>query len=586
MRRASTAVLATAMLATLLACAPGKGRDDPCGGTDLPAETPESTPADLPPEPSPVPEPEPEPEPDVPPDPAPDLAPDPAPEPGPDVPPCTPAAESCNGKDDDCDGVTDGPGDGLPGCTPRFADRDGDGHGDPGDERCLCAPVPPHFATAGDDCDDGDPGIPSPTSGCDGGCPDGQTTGTEACDDGNGFPWDGCDACKKRGFVAAAQSDHADPAIATSGDRLAVVFTADGYTRNVYAQVFDLSGPKLTKVGAEVALGGGHFLPGGEQLQGGGSVAGLANGRFIAAWDAWGLDGDDFGVFLATFTSNGVDSRSTANEHWQARQLAPAVAARATGGLVAWQGWDDGGSGYDVYARPFGTWGDPSSPEVRLNEFWAGDQERPDVVALTDGGFAVAWLSDLQADGKPAIVVRGFADDSAPISAEVVLPVGRSAGRPSLAALGAKRILVAWDSQESWEVRPQVRHAVVDLSAPGPVAVAEVPPVPDAPWYVTGAGTAGVAAIPGKGFAIAYEAWQHRWIRARGFTEAGEVAWERDVSPAHDGLGGWGDMGASPAATFLPDGRLAIAWVCTFSSGHPTHGTCLSALTVPFTPSP
>jgi N-acetylmuramoyl-L-alanine amidase len=66
------------------------------------------------------------------------------------------ALETCNGKDDDCDGVTDP--EGTSGCIPFHKDADGDGTA--GDEaKCLCSPQAPYLSENAGDCNDGDPGI-------------------------------------------------------------------------------------------------------------------------------------------------------------------------------------------------------------------------------------------------------------------------------------------------------------------------------------------------------------------------------------------------------------------------------------------
>ncbi|MBM4395085.1 MAG: putative metal-binding motif-containing protein [Deltaproteobacteria bacterium] len=69
--------------------------------------------------------------------------------------PCTgevvPAAETCNGVDDDCDGLVDD--EGATGCVLYSYDRDGDGYG-VGTPRCLCGPAGDWRAVAGGDCDD------------------------------------------------------------------------------------------------------------------------------------------------------------------------------------------------------------------------------------------------------------------------------------------------------------------------------------------------------------------------------------------------------------------------------------------------
>ena len=63
--------------------------------------------------------------------------------------------ETCNGRDDDCDGVIDG--DAADAATV-YSDADGDGFGDPSTAREACTPLEGEVLDA-TDCDDGDPGV-------------------------------------------------------------------------------------------------------------------------------------------------------------------------------------------------------------------------------------------------------------------------------------------------------------------------------------------------------------------------------------------------------------------------------------------
>ena len=62
------------------------------------------------------------------------------------------AVETCDGLDNDCDGVTDN--EDCKGCKNYYLDQDHDGFGLTRYGRCLCRPSPPFTATKSGDCDD------------------------------------------------------------------------------------------------------------------------------------------------------------------------------------------------------------------------------------------------------------------------------------------------------------------------------------------------------------------------------------------------------------------------------------------------
>ena len=77
------------------------------------------------------------------------------------------ASETCNGKDDNCDGSTDPVN--AEGCKKFYADGDGDGFGKSAVSACLCAADVTYTATFGDDCNDGDANVnPNADEYCDG----------------------------------------------------------------------------------------------------------------------------------------------------------------------------------------------------------------------------------------------------------------------------------------------------------------------------------------------------------------------------------------------------------------------------------
>lgn len=70
------------------------------------------------------------------------------------------AIETCNGVDDNCDGITDPEGaQGPQPCKVYYSDLDRDGYGVTSDSKCLCAVSAPYFAEKPGDCDDTRPDV-------------------------------------------------------------------------------------------------------------------------------------------------------------------------------------------------------------------------------------------------------------------------------------------------------------------------------------------------------------------------------------------------------------------------------------------
>ncbi|MBM4354895.1 MAG: hypothetical protein FJ109_14080 [Deltaproteobacteria bacterium] len=77
------------------------------------------------------------------------------------------AAESCDGKDNDCDDVVDE--EGAAGCIDYFYNGDGDGYGLAILKKCLCSPQPPYSAAEAGDCDDNNSAVhPGANEWCNG----------------------------------------------------------------------------------------------------------------------------------------------------------------------------------------------------------------------------------------------------------------------------------------------------------------------------------------------------------------------------------------------------------------------------------
>ena len=137
------------------------------------------------------------------------------------------------------------------------------------------------------------------------------------------------------------------------------------------------------------------------------------------------------------------------NESQTGNDERPKVVLLANGGaMVVWQRRD--GAGSDVFARfmrPDGTF---AGGEVAVNEFSSGDQLSPVAAALTDGGVVVVWFSFGQDGSMGGIFARLFSNQGLPLGAEFQVNVTTPFNQrdPAVASLSGGGFVVAWVSEQ------------------------------------------------------------------------------------------------------------------------------------------
>ncbi|MEQ1569558.1 MAG: MopE-related protein, partial [Myxococcota bacterium] len=153
------------------------------------------------------------------------------------------AVETCDGVDEDCDGLAD---DGAPGGQPVFVDADGDGFGDPATEATPCEP-PADAVLDGTDCDDADRDVfPGAAERCNGRDDDCDPTTVDAAEvDGAVFTdvRAAVEAAPSGGVVALCDGEH--PADGVRVTRDLTITSAAG----------DRARATLTSAGLEVTAG-------------------------------------------------------------------------------------------------------------------------------------------------------------------------------------------------------------------------------------------------------------------------------------------------------------------------------------------
>jgi hypothetical protein len=206
--------------------------------------------------------------------------------------------------------------------------------------------------------------------------------------------------------------------------------------------------------------------------QGASDVAVDSGGHFIVTWAGYS-DTDDLGVYARRYRSSGVPlgpafrvNTTTAYE-----QTLPAVAVDANGRfVVVWQAWGQDGDQYGVEGQLFAPDGTPIGGEFQVNTWTTGYQYLPDVAFQPDGTFVVAWQSDYQDGSGYGIAARRFDNNGAPLGADFVVNSYTTGYQYAPKVLAnASGFAVAWDGQGGGDNYGIFARAFLPNGAPVPV---------------------------------------------------------------------------------------------------------------------
>jgi len=203
---------------------------------------------------------------------------------------------------------------------------------------------------------------------------------------------------------------------------------------DVKGQRFDAAGHK---VGGEFQV---NTTAAGNQLEA--ATAALAKGGFVVVWRSH-HEGDGQGdVYAQRFDASGakVGGEVRVNSYAVGAQGAPDVVALADGGFaVAWTSTGQDSTGGGIYAQRFDAAGARVGSEFRLNEHTLGNQYDVDLAARTDGGFSAVWTSEAQDGNGAGVFGRSFVDSpQAPVvtARDVMVTAGRSVAAAALVDQG------------------------------------------------------------------------------------------------------------------------------------------------------
>ena len=195
----------------------------------------------------------------------------------------------------------------------------------------------------------------------------------------------------------------------------------DGSGTSIQAQRYDRDGQKLLgEFQVNLATAGDQVTP---------DVKMNSLGRMGMVWA--GPDGSSSGIFARAFNEFGtpVGVEVVANTVTADTQAFPSLHGARTGdpddfpSVVAWESFGQDGSDLGVFARQFRGFGAPVGPEFQVNTYATGAQGGQPLAAMDEGGnFVISWRTTAPQDGSgDAVMARRFAASGQPRSPEFLV---------------------------------------------------------------------------------------------------------------------------------------------------------------------
>jgi hypothetical protein len=198
--------------------------------------------------------------------------------------------------------------------------------------------------------------------------------------------------------------------------KVAVVWQDDSGEEDVLGRVLDFAG------GPQFA--GRPLHAPNAQTQEWGSVAGLQDAGFVAAWTSVAQDGDAEGVYMGRYSvegSGGAMEATSVNTHTDWYQRNPQVAAYPDGSyVVAWSGvgpGDDEMTLGGVWTRNFTAQGTPTGEPELANLYDSGMQTVSDVQTVGSRGVVLTWTSPTQDGSFSGVFARRYTRAGASLDA-------------------------------------------------------------------------------------------------------------------------------------------------------------------------
>ena len=230
------------------------------------------------------------------------------------------------------------------------------------------------------------------------------------------------------------------PQIAALSDGGFVVAWQDGHysVEDIVAQAYTDSGIKVGQPMLVNTSGVGATFSTQNEHQ----VVGLSNGGFAVTWTDKNGDASGYGVKVQAFNDKGtkVGTEILANTTTQSNQYHPQITALKNGGFAV--AWDDWSGDIDVQAQVFDNAGAKIGAEILVNTTKGGAQDSNKIAALEDGGFVVTWT-----EGWTDVKYQVFDATGVKLGSEALANTTTAGGQGGAQPVGlvGSNFLIAWN---------------------------------------------------------------------------------------------------------------------------------------------
>jgi hypothetical protein len=128
-------------------------------------------------------------------------------------------------------------------------------------------------------------------------------------------------------------------------------------------------------------------------------IAMESDGDFAVTWTSYIQDGSSGGIYAQRYNAAGVaqGSEFQVNTYTPNRQIKSSIAMDSNGDfVVAWQSYGQDGDNYGIYAQRYNASGVAQGSEFPVNSYTTSGQHDPSIAMDQHGNFVVAWTSNYQ----------------------------------------------------------------------------------------------------------------------------------------------------------------------------------------------